>query len=446
MAEEERLRFPHGHRPRLRVKEQDGDPTVEGVREIRVSNATLTDEGKGVVSIVTGAGGGAMATDPLWDALGDLAYGTGADTGAKLAGQTTVVKLVLTQTGNGAISAAPVWGHPNAIWDADADTGIQVEEAADEDVIRFDIAGVGNLMTLQAAGLNLIAHSALGAAASLDVLKVCNIKEIRTVDSSISYGLVVDYTYYATTGTNVNMFGCDLYARYKGRTAGNCSIVAGLRFAASYESARPLAMAYGVLGYLNSEVAGTGTWTEAVAFCAMSSLGGSAPATITGYLVDAGLAALVTTAYGFKCPDLANDPDLSAPSIYGFDIDYFTIPSANRIGIRNASPYVATPSAAQTLLAATTILANAEDIQITAAAARTMTSTPTIADGADGQIVTIINVGATYAITLQDQGTLAGSNLRLSAATIALGPRDSIVLKYNATIGDWVQIGQTNVI
>ena len=61
MAEEERLRFPHGHRPRLRVKEQDGDPTVEGVREIRVSNATLTDEGKGVVSIVTGAGGGGGA-------------------------------------------------------------------------------------------------------------------------------------------------------------------------------------------------------------------------------------------------------------------------------------------------------------------------------------------------------------------------------------------------
>ena len=52
MADEERLRFPHGHRPRLRVKEQDGDRTVEGVREIRVTNATLTDEGKGVVSIV----------------------------------------------------------------------------------------------------------------------------------------------------------------------------------------------------------------------------------------------------------------------------------------------------------------------------------------------------------------------------------------------------------
>jgi len=38
-------------------------------------------------TIVSGvpAGGGAMATDPLWDAAGDLAVGTGADTGARLA-------------------------------------------------------------------------------------------------------------------------------------------------------------------------------------------------------------------------------------------------------------------------------------------------------------------------------------------------------------------------
>ena len=55
MAEEERLRFPHGHRPRLRVKEQDGDPTVEGVREIRVPNGALTNEGKGVLSLLLAA-------------------------------------------------------------------------------------------------------------------------------------------------------------------------------------------------------------------------------------------------------------------------------------------------------------------------------------------------------------------------------------------------------
>ena len=40
----------------LTVEEQDGNPTVANVNTIRVSNGTLTDEGGGVVSIVTGGG------------------------------------------------------------------------------------------------------------------------------------------------------------------------------------------------------------------------------------------------------------------------------------------------------------------------------------------------------------------------------------------------------
>ena len=45
------MKEPHGHKSRLRVKEQDSDPTVEGVREIRVPNASVTDEGRGIVSL-----------------------------------------------------------------------------------------------------------------------------------------------------------------------------------------------------------------------------------------------------------------------------------------------------------------------------------------------------------------------------------------------------------
>ena len=40
----------------LTVEEQDGNPTVANVNTIRVSNGTLTDEGGGVVSIITGGG------------------------------------------------------------------------------------------------------------------------------------------------------------------------------------------------------------------------------------------------------------------------------------------------------------------------------------------------------------------------------------------------------
>lgn len=53
--------------------------------------------------------GGSVATDTIWDALGDLAYGTGADTASKLAGNTTATKKFLRQTGNGSVSAAPAW-------------------------------------------------------------------------------------------------------------------------------------------------------------------------------------------------------------------------------------------------------------------------------------------------------------------------------------------------
>lgn len=112
-----------------------------------------------------------------------------------------------------------------------------------------------------------------------------------------------------------------------------------------------------------------------------------------------------------------------------------------------AGKYLSVPSTAQNITAVgNTILANAQTVQLTANASYTLTSAPTIANGTDGQIVTIVNVDTTDTITLQDQGTLASSNLRLSATTIALGPRDSIQLMYNSTIGDWIQIGQTNVL
>jgi len=75
----------------------------------------------------------------------------------------------------------------------------------------------------------------------------------------------------------------------------------------------------------------------------------------------------------------------------------------------------------------------------------TLTSAPTIADGFDTQEIWIINYGAN-AITMQDQGTLPSSNLRLGAATRVLGTRDNMLLRYNATVGDWVEVAFSNVI
>lgn len=153
----------------------------------------------------------------------------------------------------------------------------------------------------------------------------------------------------------------------------------------------------------------------------------------------------VTTASAFH----AQNPVINGGAIttsIGVEVDALSGATTN-IGIRNASTYVATPSTAQNITAVgNTILANAEIVQLTANGSYTLTSAPTIANGQDGQILTILNVDSADTITLQDQGTLASSNLRLSATTVAIAPRCSLRLMYSSTVGDWVQIGQTTVL
>lgn len=58
----------------------------------------------GTLGVTNGGNGLATAT------LGDLRYGSGTNTLAALAGNTTAAKQFLTQTGTGTISAIPVWG------------------------------------------------------------------------------------------------------------------------------------------------------------------------------------------------------------------------------------------------------------------------------------------------------------------------------------------------
>lgn len=115
--------------------------------------------------------------------------------------------------------------------------------------------------------------------------------------------------------------------------------------------------------------------------------------------------------------------------------------NVNAVGTR-----IATPSTQQSIAVSAAIVANAEVVQISTTTAANLTATPTIADGTDGQMLLVVNTG-TNAFTLQDQGTLAGSNLRLTATGITLGTRDSIKLMYSAAIGDWIQVApSTNVL
>lgn len=110
------------------------------------------------------------------------------------------------------------------------------------------------------------------------------------------------------------------------------------------------------------------------------------------------------------------------------------------------SALVYTQSASQSITAVgNAITATTTYKRITSNSNYTLTSAPTIANGADGQLLIIVNTGSNT-VTVQDQGTLGGSNIRLTTTTFAIGPRDSLTLMYFTDIGDWVEIGRSNVI
>jgi hypothetical protein len=69
-----------------------------------------------------------------------------APTAAADTNTTQIATTAYVQTELGAISS-------DSLTDADGDTLIQVEESADEDIIRFDAAGEGNMATISTAGL-----------------------------------------------------------------------------------------------------------------------------------------------------------------------------------------------------------------------------------------------------------------------------------------------------
>jgi hypothetical protein len=124
--------------------------------------------------------------------------------------------------------------------------------------------------------------------------------------------------------------------------------------------------------------------------------------------------------------------DCSAEFSGGYIVYGNSIREFDRLALR--------PSAVQNITAATqAIIANATNKLISSDANYTMTAAPTIPDGTvDGQKIELFNTGA-FTITIQDQGTLAGSNLRLTATGLAIGPRQSVKLAWRTGIGDWVQ-------
>lgn len=96
-----------------------------------------------------------------------------------------------------------------------------------------------------------------------------------------------------------------------------------------------------------------------------------------------------------------------------------------------------TPSTAQAITAVgNTILANANNIEVDPDGTYTLTSTPTIADGVNGQPLTINNIDAALTLTLQAEANLASSNI-CGSSNISIGPKESRRATFTTALNCW---------
>lgn len=110
----------------------------------------------------------------------------------------------------------------------------------------------------------------------------------------------------------------------------------------------------------------------------------------------------------------------------------------NFAGIRNASPYVASPS--QTVVAATfTITVDAGYMELSAGSNVTSDTTTAINAGIDGQIVTFSNTDTgSDTVTFKDN-----ANTQMDG-DFTLNPGDTLTMIYDATEADWLEISRAD--
>jgi len=115
------------------------------------------------------------------------------------------------------------------------------------------------------------------------------------------------------------------------------------------------------------------------------------------------------------------------------------------INTANVIDTVVVPSAVQTLSAGTTVADNAGTIQMVGnGGAVTLTGTPTISAGVDGQRLLIRGTHDTNTVTLQDVANLGTSALWLGGTDFTMTQGDRLLLEYSGTLSAWVEISRTD--
>jgi hypothetical protein len=147
----------------------------------------------------------------------------------------------------------------------------------------------------------------------------------------------------------------------------------------------------------------------------------------------------------FVAGDVSGTGSISG-NLIGVDIAALTKGTVN-IGLRNASTTVLTPTTKAITAVTDTIPITASVIRLnnTAGASVTLGSTvPVMADGVNGQTITLFNSSAQN-VVLPDETVTAGSNLRLpGGVSLTLGQRDVVTLLFNSNLGDWIAVSNSN--
>lgn len=98
-----------------------------------------------------------------------------------------------------------------------------------------------------------------------------------------------------------------------------------------------------------------------------------------------------------------------------------------------------TAAAAQVISApTTTIVTWGLNMGVTLSADMTMTSTPTLNPGRDGQQIRLINMSAPL-LTIQDERTLTGTRLFLQTPAVTLAQYQTVTLRYFLALNAWLQ-------
>jgi hypothetical protein len=161
-----------------------------------------------------GAGGGSVATDAIWDAAGDLAVGSGANTAAKLAIGTS--GFVLTSNGTTAAWATPVA--------AGTIIGIDIETGGDQSIVSATLAdlptNIAVTFTVPASGKVIVRLAATAGATTAPTAGAYQSWGIRESTSIIAGGVGDSIAVRQPTAAAETMQSCVKEFYFTGLTPG----------------------------------------------------------------------------------------------------------------------------------------------------------------------------------------------------------------------------------